>query len=239
MSPLKCLIVDDEPLARKLLAGYVEKVPGWEVAGLCKNAVEAYERLMQQPVNLLLLDINMPVISGLEFYRSLKDPPLLVFTTAYPEYAVEGFELEAVDYLVKPIVFERFMKMVQRVNALKTNPPAEGPEVPASVPVDYIFIKQDGKLRKLLLEDILYLEACKDFVRFVTGTERILAAMTMKEAGQLLEGAGFLRIHRSYVVGIHAITAVFGNTVEVGEVQLPIGGNFKEAVMACIQNKRG
>src|SRR5665213_1791667 len=115
MPPIKCLIVDDEPLARKLIAGHIEKLPEWSIVAQCKNAVEGFEVLVKEKVDILFLDINMPVINGVDFYRSLKNPPHLVFTTAYPEFAVEGFELEAIDYLVKPITFERFLKAAERI----------------------------------------------------------------------------------------------------------------------------
>lgn len=227
MPEIRCLIVDDEPLARKLVAGHVEKLSGWTIAGQCKNAVEAYEILMKEKVDVLFLDVNMPVINGLDFYRSLKDPPYLIFTTAYPEYAVDGFELEAVDYLVKPITFNRFLNAAERIHN-KINKEEKTETVS---PVSYIFIKHFSKLVKVCFDDILYLEAQKDHVKFVTKNEELLAGMTMKEAEDLLPGSQFLRVHRSYIVSINAITAMFGNVVEMGKHQIPIGANYKETVM--------
>lgn len=234
MPSIKCLIVDDEPLARKLIAGHVGKLPGWEIMALCKNAVEAYEVLMKTPVDVLFLDINMPVVSGLDFYRSLKDPPLLVFTTAYPEYAVEGFELEAADYLVKPITFDRFLKTAERLHDKLFLQPArkEAGNDPAS---SSVFIKHAGKLIKIWFKDVLYLEAQKDFVRFVTAQTEILASMTMKEAEDMLPSELFLRVHRSFIVSIAAVTALFGNTIEIGSHQIPVGANYKEEVMQRIK----
>src|SRR5690348_13753836 len=145
MSEIKCLIVDDEPLARKLIAGYLEKLSGWEIAGQCKNAVEAYEILMKEKADVLFLDINMPVISGLYFYRSLKNPPYLIFTTAYPEYAVAGFEVEAVDYLVKPITFERFLKAIERIHD-KIDKGEKTETGSSAQAANYIFIKHSSKL---------------------------------------------------------------------------------------------
>ncbi|HET8574209.1 MAG TPA: response regulator transcription factor [Edaphocola sp.] len=237
MPEIKCLIIDDEPLARKLVSGHVNRLPGWTIVGSCKNALEAYEMLMSQKIDVIFLDINMPVVSGTDFYRSLKDPPLLVFTTAYPDYAVEGFELDAVDYLVKPITFDRLLKAADRVQARlqhqesggvaqsKTEPSA------GTIKPGFIFIKHFSKLVKVKFEDLLYLEAQKDFVRFVTKNEEILAGMTMKQAEEQLPESLFLRVHRSYIVSISAITAMFGNTIELGKIQLPIGANFKEKVM--------
>lgn len=233
MPEIKCLIVDDEPLARKLVAGYVEQLPGWEIKGICKNAIEAYETMMKTAVDVLFLDINMPVVSGLDFYRSLKDPPYLVFTTAYPEYAVEGFELEAVDYLVKPITFDRFMKTAQRIQEKLADTTATKDYGSSSA--DYIFVKNFSKLVKVRFDSILYLEAQKDFVKFVTKEEDLLVGMTMKEAEDVLPLRLFLRVHRSYIISLPAVTAIYGNTIEIGSHQIPIGANYKEAVMQKIK----
>ncbi|MEO9147369.1 MAG: response regulator transcription factor [Ginsengibacter sp.] len=238
MPPIKCLIVDDEPLARKLIAGHVGKLPEWSVVAQCKNAVEAYEILVKEKVDVLFLDINMPVITGVDFYRSLKNPPYLVFTTAYPEYAVEGFELEAIDYLVKPITFDRFLKAAERIydkmivrdrsdNSTIRPDPVE--------PANHIFIKHFGKLVKVFFDEILYLEAQKDFVKFVLKSDEMIAGMTMKEAEDVLPPSKFLRVHRSFIVSVKAITAMFGNTIEIGKFQVPIGANYKGVVMERVR----
>lgn len=234
MSDIKCLIVDDEPLARKLIADHVGKLPNWHIVAQCKNAIDAYEILMKEKVDVLFLDINMPVISGVEFYRSLKDPPYLIFTTAYPEYAVEGFELEAVDYLVKPITFNRFLKAAERINERINAKGVSGFQAKQDI-TDYIFIKNFSKLLKVNFRDILFLEAQKDFVKFVLRNEELLAGMTMKEAEDILPDSRFLRVHRSYIVSIKAITAMFGNTLEIGKYQIPIGANYKDMVMERIK----
>lgn len=238
MPPIKCLIVDDEPLARKLIAGHVEKLPDWCIVAQCKNAVEAYEIIVKEKVDVLFLDINMPVISGVDFYRSLKNPPYLVFTTAYPEYAVEGFELEAVDYLVKPITFDRFLKAAERIyDKLSAWNKSDEPMIrhDAVEPADYIFIKHFSKLVKVFFDDILYLEAQKDFVKFILKSEEILAGMTMKEAEDLLLSSKFLRVHRSFIVSVKAITAMFGNTIEIGKLQVSIGANYKANVLERVR----
>jgi DNA-binding LytR/AlgR family response regulator len=238
MPTIKCLITDDEPLARKLIAGYVEKLPEWSIVAQCKNALEAYEILIKEKVDIMFLDINMPVINGLDFYRSLKNPPYLVFTTAYPEYAVEGFELEAVDYLVKPVTFDRFLKAAERIYDKillknKSDDPVTRPD-PVE-PADHIFIKHFGKLVKVFFEDILYLEAQKDLVKFVLKSDELLAGMTLKEAEDALPSAKFLRVHRSFIVSVKAITALFGNTIEIGTFQIPIGANYKGAVLEKVR----
>lgn len=234
MPEIRCLIVDDEPLARKLIAGHVGRLPGWKIVNTCKNALEAYEVIMSEQVDVLFLDINMPVVNGTDFYRSLKNPPLLIFTTAYPEYAVEGFELEAVDYLVKPVTFDRFLKAAGRLEERIAQMQQDNEQTQSPHPkaiADFIFIKHFSKLVKVNFRDLLYLEAQKDFVKFVTKTEEMLAGMTMKQAEEQLPDALFLRIHRSYIISIDAVTAMFGNTIEIGKIQLPIGANYKDAVL--------
>ena len=183
--PIKCLIIDDEPLARKLIAGHVAKLPDWSVVSQCKNALEAYEIILREKIDVLFLDINMPVITGIDFYRSLKNPPFVIFTTAYPEYAVDGFELEAIDYLVKPVTFDRFLKAAERVHdKVESRNKNEQPAITnnSSEPADHIFIKHYGKLVKIFFDDILFMEAQKDFVKLVLRSQDLLAGMTMKEA---------------------------------------------------------
>ncbi len=232
MSKIKCLIVDDEPLARKLIADHIKNVSHWEVVGACKNAMEAYEQLMSLEVDVLFLDINMPVVNGTDFYRSLRNPPLLIFTTAYPNYAVEGFELDAVDYLVKPITFDRFLKAAdkvqERMNLFHREPVQNDLSSKAT---DFLFIKHYSKLVKVNFEDVLYLEAQKDFVKFVTKKEELLAGMSMKQAEEQLPNSIFLRIHRSYIIAVPSVTAWFGNTIEIESIQLPIGASYREEVL--------
>jgi DNA-binding LytR/AlgR family response regulator len=173
-----------------------------------------------------------------DFYRSLKNPPYLVFTTAYPEFAVEGFELEAVDYLVKPITFERFLMAAERIYDKmlprdRSDEPVIRPD--AIEPADYIFIKHFSKLVKVIFDDILYLEAQKDFVKFVLKSEELLAGMSLKEAEDALPPFKFLRVHRSFIVSVKAITAMFGNTIEIGKFQVPIGANYKGMVLVRVR----
>lgn len=163
----------------------------------------------------------------------LKHPPLLIFTTAYPEYAVEGFELDALDYLVKPIAFERLLKAANRVEEqlLANHKDIFSENVKAKPLAEFIFIKNFSKLVKVNFKDLLYLEAQKDYVKFITHQEELLSGMTMKQAEEQLPETHFLRIHRSYIISIDAVTAMFGNTIEMGKIQLPIGTNYKDAVV--------
>jgi DNA-binding LytR/AlgR family response regulator len=239
MSKIQCIIVDDEPLARRLVEKHVKRLPNWQVKATCKNALEAYEILMSNVIDVLFLDINMPVVDGTDFYRSLKNPPLLIFTTAYPDYAVEGFELDALDYLVKPITFDRFLKAANRAKErLKTRQKETNKsEKPPKKINDFIFIKHLSKLVKVSFKDILYLEAQKDYVKFVTDENEMLAGMTMKLAEEQLPEILFIRIHRSYIISIDAVTAMFGNIIEIGGVQLPIGSTYKDVVMDRLNGK--
>lgn len=227
MKTIRCLIVDDEPLAREIIQTYLSRMPGWEVAGACISAEEAYEALLRSEIDVLFLDIQMPVISGTEFLRSLKNPPLVVFTTAYSHYAVEGFALNAVDYLLKPITLDRFFQAVEKLAeklASRQNllPEKKGP---ATL---YIFIKYNGRLVKVDFDDMLYIKAEKDF-SFVYGKEsRLLASMHLKIFEALLPEAVFTRVHRSYIINLSKVTSIFGNTVFLGSTEIPIGSNFKE-----------
>ena len=217
MPEIKCLIIDDEPLARKLVSGHVSRLPGWTIVGSCKNALEAYEMLMSQDIDVIFLDINMPVVNGTDFYRSLKDPPLLVFTTAYPDYAVDRIQTRL------------HSENIGGTSTQQTN------HVSAASSPDFIFIKHFSKLVKVKFDELLYIEAQKDFVKFVTKDEEMLAGMTMKQVEEQLPESRFLRIHRSYIVSISAITAMFGNTIELGKLQFPIGANFKDNVMEILK----
>jgi len=233
MPKIRCLIVDDEPLARRLVAGHASKLPSWVVVGQCRNAIEAHEMLQSKSIDVLFLDVNMPVINGVDFFRSLLDPPYLVFTTAYPEYAIDGFDLDAVDYILKPVTFDRFLRAAERVQA-KINQ-REQQKADASLLVqDHLFIKSFGKLVRIPFADLLYIEAKGDYVRFLTKQRELFAAMTMGDAESILPNSLFLRVHRSYIVSFHAITSIFGNTIEVGEFKIPIGANYKNDVMKRI-----
>ncbi|GEO06373.1 DNA-binding response regulator [Adhaeribacter aerolatus] len=226
MKLIRCLIVDDEPLAREIIQTYLRKVPGWELVKSCINAEEAYEVLVQAEVEVMFLDIQMPVISGIDFLRSLKNPPLVVFTTAYSHYAVDGFALHAADYLLKPITINRFFQAVERVQellALKQNPLKPAEEKPA-----FIFVKHDGRLLKIHLNDIQYIRAEKDFSTLYLRDKKILISMHLK----LLEAAFptdlFQRVHRSYIINSAKITSIYGNMVFIGDTEIPIGANYKE-----------
>lgn len=230
--PIHCMVVDDEPIARDILASHIEKTPGLKLVKSCMNATEAYEGLYQHQVDLLFLDIQMPVITGTDFLRSLRNPPLVVFTTAYQQYAVEGFELNSVDYLLKPITYDRFYQAIEKVKeriAYKTN-------LPQAVPIqaDYIFIKQDTKLVRVNYNQINYIEAEKDYSSVYLTDKRIFASMHLKIFEDTLPKDQFMRIHRSYIVNMSKIKSIKGNMVELEQAEIPIGATYREELLKLL-----
>jgi len=233
---MKCLVVDDEPLALDILESYIKKVPDLELVGKCSNALEASEFLKNHKVDLMFLDIQMPEITGLEFMRSLSNPPLVVFITAYSEFAVEGFELNALDYLLKPVAFDRFNKTIERVReyiSLKKSNDVEAPDLEN----DHIFIKSNQKLVKLSYDQIFYVEAFADYVKLFTAEKRYITLQTMKNMEQKLPKEKFIRVHRSFIVGLKYITSFNSSEVEIGAVKIPVGKNYKDEFLIKLRSK--
>lgn len=227
MKRIQCIIIDDEPLARKLINTYVSHLKDWEVVASCKDPSEAYEALYQHEIDVMFLDIRMPVISGMDFLSSLKRPPAVIFTTAYPEYAVSAFELKAVDYLLKPITEERFLQAVEKIKFTFNTGMAERDYAER----DHIFLKQDGKFVKVKFTDILYIEALKDFSKVHLQEKVMLVSSHLKLLEAWLPADKFIRIHRSYLVAVQAISALQGNILEIGKIALPVGGIYKEELL--------
>ncbi|WP_224999178.1 LytTR family DNA-binding domain-containing protein [Cesiribacter sp. SM1] len=242
---MRCIAVDDEPLALALIKSYIERVPFLQLIGTYDSAYEALEVVQQQDIELVFLDINMPDLTGLQFIRSLSKPPAIIFTTAYQQYAVEGFELDAVDYLLKPYAFERFLKAVNKANRQTARPaakPAAQPIAPAPATAapaapqpsaenseEFIFIKVEHNILKLNLKEVFYIEAFKDYVKIHTNEARaVLTIKSMKAMEEMLEGKGFIRIHRSYIVSIEKIESMRNNRVMVKGKSFPVGENYKE-----------
>ncbi|WP_298738476.1 LytTR family DNA-binding domain-containing protein [uncultured Chitinophaga sp.] len=227
---IKCVITDDEPVARKGMKGYVEKVDFLELVGVCEDAVALNNLLREKEVHLLFLDIEMPYINGLELLQSLPHPPKVIFTTAYEQYALKGFELEAVDYLLKPISFERFLKAVNRAyEFFKTTPQPVA---------DYLFVKTNDKLVKVNWKDIVYIESLENYVSIYTAQTRYIAHITLKSVIESITDPGFIQTHKSFVVNAAKITGIEGNVIELGKVQVPISRSMKETVMEKIVNNR-
>ena len=240
---IKAIIVDDEPLALEVLETYISRIPEIQLVQKCENAFEANEALKNHQIDLMFLDIQMPQLSGIEFLKTLANPPCVIFTTAYPDYAVEGFELNATDYLLKPISLERFMKAVNKVSErlgakrgeFDNNHHQEGAE-------DFFFVKADKKLVKINFDDILYIEGLKDYVIIRQETGRVITLQTMKSLEDRLPDAKLKRVHRSFIVNIKKITAILGNMVELiegGKVkQLPIGKNYRDELLDMINENK-
>lgn len=229
----RCLIADDEPIARQIIETYCSHLPYLQVLASCGNALEAKQVLQQQEVDILFLDINMPVIDGLSFLRSLKKTPAVILTTAYREYAVEAFELAVSDYLVKPFSLERFMKAVDKAmekiqSAAVTTTPSSVITSTENSSTDYLFLKTDRKIYRINYADLLYAEASGNFTRFVTTTEVLTVGMTFTSAEELLPKHLFIRIHRSFIISKSKISLIEGNRVYIGKTEIPVGNSYKE-----------
>ncbi len=237
---MNVIIVDDEPLAQEVLETFVEQIPDLNLIASCNNAIEANEVLRTNDIDLMFLDIQMPQITGVEFLKSLEKPPMVIFTTAYSEYAVEGFELNAVDYLVKPISMDRFMKALNKAREQETR--SGNIKTTAADEKEFIFVKADKKLVKLNYNDIIYIEGLKDYVIIHHGNTRTITLQTMKSLEAKLPAGIFKRIHRSYIVNLGMINAVLGNMVEVTQKgatkHLPVGKNYRDDLLAIINKNR-
>ncbi len=232
MNKLNCIVVDDEPLAQDVIESYINNINELTLLKKCSNALEAFEVLHTEPVDLMFLDISMPVISGIDFLRSLRKAPAVIITTAYPDFAVQGYELDVMDYLVKPISMERFMKAVNKVIERYTAPVA--PPQKQTVRVDYMFVKSDQKLIKIKFADIEYIEGMKDYVKIFTRERMIVTLHTMKFFEANLPGNEFARIHKSYIINLDSIKSIAGNEVELQKQKLPIGSSYKENLLSRI-----
>ncbi|WP_143304508.1 LytR/AlgR family response regulator transcription factor [Chitinophaga vietnamensis] len=223
---IKCVITDDEPVARKGLAGYVEKVDFLELAGICEDAISLNNLLQQQPVELLFLDIEMPYISGVELLQSLSQPPKVIFTTAYEHYAIKGFEMQALDYLLKPISFERFLKAANRaMEAFRQN---------SASAQSHLFIKTGEKLVKIDWQDILFVEAMENYVYIHTTTAKHMTHATLKSVMESINSPDFIQTHKSYFINSQQITGIDGNLIELGKAVVPVSRSMKDAVLEKI-----
>jgi two-component system, LytTR family, response regulator len=231
----RCLIVDDEPLARKLLQTHISQLDELELVGQCPNAIKASEMLRTTEVDILFLDIKMPQLTGIDFLKTLKKPPAVIFTTAYREYALEGYELDVVDYLLKPITFDRFFKAIERYH-LRMTPKESGQKVINPQQESFIYIKTGNKFHKIDTSDIIFIESIKDYiVVHRDGKEKLSAKYKISDLEEDLKGKNFLRIHRSFIVNPLRITAFTHQDVELGTIQLPIGNSYKEYTMKLLK----
>lgn len=231
---LRCLLIDDEPPALEIIESYIELIDGLEIVGKCHNAVQAFSLLQSTPVDLLFLDIKMPKLTGTDFLRSLRNPPKVIFTTAYREYALDGFDLDVVDYLLKPIPFERFLRAVSKVMRLEfqtvphlpteQEPSLADKELVPSERDAFLYFRADRKMVKVYTKDILYVESLKDYIKIITNTAKpLVVKQAISSVEAMLPGRAFLRIHRSFIVAIDKISAWSPSHIEVAGQELPIG----------------
>jgi DNA-binding LytR/AlgR family response regulator len=232
---MNCIAVDDEPLALDIIEAYVTRHPELTLVARCNNAAEASEVLKKHKVDLMFLDIQMPEITGLSFVKSLEHKPLFMFTTAYPDYALEGFELDAIDYLLKPIAYDRFEKGVEK--ALEYYKIKQNADVAESdLENEHFFVKANQKLIKLSYSEIYYVEAFADYVKIFLADKKIVTLQTMKNMERKLPPEMFSRVHRSFIVNRNHVSSFSTSACEVNEVKIPIGKNYKEAFVALMKS---
>jgi DNA-binding LytR/AlgR family response regulator len=227
---LKCMIIDDEPLARKGMEEYVSDIEFLELVIVCDNALQANAWLKENTVDLVLLDIQMPKISGLDFLKSLEKPPVVIITTAYQEYALEGYELNVTDYLVKPIAFSRFLKAVNKAKDFLLLKQKE----PSPEQASYFFLKVDNRFEKINYDEILFVEALQNYVAIYTAEKKMLSYITFTQVENQLPADKFLKVHKSYIVAIDKIKTVEGNIINIAQHQIPVSRGMKDEVMQKI-----
>lgn len=248
---LKCIIVEDETLAQDVIRNHLARIGGLELLGVFRTAPDALPLLESGEVDVMFLDIRLPGMSGIHFLQTLVDPPLVVLTTAYAEYALESYEFNVIDYLLKPISFERFSKAVNKILDGRLYPtpaigaagqsaaPGTAPTADQPIPPlgDHIFIKSNSKFFRVDFQEILYVQGMKDYLKIHTPDFTLVTHQTMNELEKLLPARLFIRVHRSYLVAVRHIRTIYGNTIDLGKVSIPIGVNYKEVVMELVGRK--
>jgi len=232
---IKALIVDDEPLAQNVIEQYAKKLPQLKIVDKCNDAICAHQVLQNNPIDLIFLDINMPKLSGISFLKNLKNPPLIIFTTAYSEYALEGFELNALDYLKKPFGFERFCKACFKAEELlmlkQTEQNAEKKKEDSH---DFFFVKSNKKTWKVKFSEICYVEGLGDYVQLHLTDQKIIANHTMKKMLEILPEREFYRIHKSFIISLQKLELVEGNSVKINNKRLPVGNSYRQQFMEYV-----
>jgi DNA-binding LytR/AlgR family response regulator len=233
---IKCLLADDEPPARELLASYINRLDDLEVSVQCTDALETFNFLQKNEIDLLFLDIQMPGMNGLELIKSLHHKPHIVLTTAYREYAVEGFELDVLDYLVKPVSFERFLKTISKYHHYSvSNNSTDAKSEPATFETAYMFFKVNKEMIKIFLKDILYIESIKDYIRIVTDDKSYITYQRINYMEEKLPENRFARIHKSFIVALPKIKTFRSDTVKIGALDLPVGRHYKKKFTETLQ----
>jgi DNA-binding LytR/AlgR family response regulator len=234
---LQCLLVDDEPEALDILESYIKLVDTLELVTTCENAIQAFSVLQEKKVDLILLDIKMPILQGTDFLRSLRNPPKVIFTTAYREYAMDGFELDVVDYLLKPIPLERFLKAIAKVTKtehLPSPPPANQPVTHSQEA--FLYFRSDRKMVKVLTSEILYVESLKDFIKVVTTTAKpLIVKQSISSLEEMLPNSHFIRVHRSYLIAIDKVKTYSATHIQIAGQEIPIGRLFQKDVERALR----
>ncbi len=241
---IRCVIVDDEPLALDVLESYIDKIDDLELVARVDNAIEAFNLLNRTQVDLLFLDIQMPKLSGIELLKNISHPPKVILTTAYRDYALQGYELDVMDYLLKPISFDRFLRAITKIYQGSAHAqPMPAPGLTAALPETntyaeaFIYLKADKKMIKVLLKDILYVESLKDYVRVRTQTKTVTAYQRISNLEEKLPEDKFIRIHRSYIIALDKVDAYSNPAVEIAGKEIPIGRNYRNEAMKALNQK--
>ncbi len=235
---IRCLVVDDEPLALDILEDYISKVPFLTLVKTTTSAIEGLSLVQSDAIDLVFLDVQMPELTGIQFLKIINGKCDVILTTAYSQYALDGYELDVVDYLLKPIAFDRFYKAAQKVLQNNGNGHTAAQEQPAaSGNHDFIFVKTEHKIQKIYLDDILYIEGLKDYISIFTKTERIITLQNMKKMEESLPAKSFIRVHKSYIVAIGKIESIERSRIQIGEKIIPIGDTYREYFFKQIENK--
>ncbi len=233
---IRCLLIDDEPPALEVLESHISSINGLEIVAQCKNAIEALDVLHQKPVDLIFLDIKMPKMLGTDFLKNLSHPPKVIFVTAYRDYAVEGYELNAVDYLVKPVSFERFVKAITKVKGMMGQETITMVTDHKSNAEPFVYMKADKNMNKVYINDIVYIESWKDFIKiYLSGGKNLLVKQSLSSMENMLSKHKFLRVHRSYIVSINKISGYKNLSIQINSTEIPIGRLYKQAVMDKLQ----
>ncbi|PKH51291.1 DNA-binding response regulator [Tenacibaculum sp. Bg11-29] len=231
---VKCLLVDDESPAINLLENYIKRLDNFQIIASCYSAIEAFEVIKKEDIDLLFLDIEMPVLKGLDFLKTLKNPPKVIITTAYREYAIEGYDLDIVDYLLKPIPFKRFVKAIDRYYERVQLPFKNKLEKKADN--SFFYVNVNKKQIKIIFDDILYIESLKDYVRIHSKNQRLVVKSNIGKIEEQLSKSLFLRVHRSYIISLDKITAFTQKDIEIGNIEIPIGSSYSTEILKIISN---
>lgn len=234
---IRCLVVDDEPLALDILEDYISKVPFLTLVKTTTSAIEGLSLVQSDSVDLVFLDVQMPELTGIQFLKIINGKCDVILTTAYSQYALDGYELDVVDYLLKPIAFDRFYKAAQKVLQNNGNSHGAPQEIPSANTHDFIFVKTEHKIQKIYLDDILFIEGLKDYISIFTKSERIITLQNMKKMEESLPAKSFIRVHKSYIVATGKIESIERSRIQIGEKIIPIGDTYREYFFKQIENK--